>query len=88
MTKVKLITGTYPVVEGKFNVLGSTYQIRERNQPTKYKPKLFIQRIKQTYEYISSLFPTSSPHQYKADYKGVNYLITLTATTITIRPLE
>lgn len=88
MTKILPLSGTYPLYGNKFDVLGSTYQIRERNKTTQHKPKLFIQRIKQTYEYITSLFPTSVPHHYKADYKGTNYLISLTATTITIRPLH
>lgn len=53
----------------------SSLIVSKRKQVSRNKPENFLVAIlpDNRREYISSLFPTSSPGQYRFDYQGQNF---------------
>ena len=80
MSKSTNYIETYNLERVGSKLIGSefTFILSERLATTKKKGYLFILNLKgKTREYISSLYPTSTPDTYKFDYKGNNYTLFL-----------
>lgn len=84
-TKVGILEGAYKRQKNQLSGEGTKLLISTRKKPTKKKPALFMLiKVKDGYNYVSSLYPTTSENEFELEYQGINYVLCLEDATAKI----
>jgi len=86
MCKDNRIIEVFTKVNNKLLTESYTYLICTRAKSSKKKAKTFLVKLEGIQrEYLSSLYPTSTPDIYNLDYQGVKYTLELNLDTAILR---
>jgi hypothetical protein len=86
MNKDNRIIQVFTRVNNKLLTEKYTYLICTRAKTSKKKSKTFLVKVEgKQKEYLSSLYPTTTPNTYNLDFKGVKYSLWLGQETATLK---
>ena len=86
-SKIAPILGIYERNGSKLYNPTTTLLLVQRKKPTKKKPLHYLLRVNSSGQrnYVTSLYETDCPGEYRAEYNGISYTVTLSTDRVEIR---